>query len=160
MLRFVAAIAAAFALMISTSSVTRADTHAFCSDPAEDRPFTCGTVSVVLADGADLDAVLARSAPNAEAGPQDASNGSWLVYVDEGDEVATRDALRGDAEVEDASLLPAPEGYEVGDEGVRDVSGGGDPLPDTAMIAAPSLMAPIVAMLLLLATLGVWRTSR
>jgi len=162
MLRFLAALTAALALVVTTSAVTRADSHAFCSDPAEDRPFTCGTVFMVLADGADRDEVLARSAPNAEGGPQNADDGAWTVYVDEGDEVSTRDALAADSDVEDAYLSEAPEGYHVGDDSVRDVSGGGSSLPDVAM-AAPTVAGPaaLVALILLAGTLtGAWRTRR
>ncbi len=159
MLRFLAALTASLALMVSASSVTRADSHAFCSDPDEDRPFTCGTVFVMLADGADLDEVLARSAPHAEAGPQNADDGAWIVYVNEGDEVFTRDALAADADVEEAYLSEAPEGYNVGDDSLRDAGGSGETVPDTAM-AGPTIAGPsaLVALLLLLGTLtAAWR---
>jgi hypothetical protein len=78
--------------------MARATEHAFCSDPSESAQFTCGIVMVELVPGGDLDEVVARSAPEAEAGPQQQDGPrTWFVYVAEGEEVATRDALRADA---------------------------------------------------------------
>ena len=129
---------AAFTLLLTSSATARAEEHAFCSDPSESAQFTCGIVTVDLVPGGDLDEVVARSAPEAEAGPQqqdDPQLRTWFVYVAEGEEVATRDALRADADVEDARLSPT--GFE------------GDALPDTAMgsPAGPVTSALLVVLL-------------
>jgi hypothetical protein len=93
---------------------------------------------VDLVPGGDLDEVVARSAPEAEAGPQQQDGPqlrTWFVYVAEGEEVATRDALLADVDVEDARLSPT--GFE------------GDALPDTAMgsPAGPMTSALLVVLL-------------
>ena len=134
--RLLFVLGAAFTLVLTTSAMARATEHAFCSDPSESAQFTCGIVIVDLVPGGDLDEVVARSAPEAEAGPQQQDGPrTWFVYVAEGEEVATRDALRADADVEDARLSPT--GFE------------GDALPDTAMgsPAGPVTSALLVVLL-------------
>jgi hypothetical protein len=120
-----------------------------CTDPNVEGEFVCGEVSAQLTDEANIEDVLARSAPGAtidhnvgemvekenpdQIEPGDDRYRLWVLNVAHGEEVTTRDALLADEGVEYAGLTFYGE-LTDGDTGS---------VPDTAV---PPVRAPIGAL--------------
>lgn len=139
-----------------------------CTDPSVEGEFVCGEVSVQLTAEANIEDVLARSAPEAtishnvgemveEENPDQIEPGDdryrlWVLDVAHGEEVAIRDALRSDEGVEHAGLTFYGE-LTDGDTGS---------VPDTAVPLAPAPIGALAgtAALLCVALLTLIRIGR
>jgi hypothetical protein len=134
-----------FVLTIGVPSVA-GDTGgptALCTGDPElpDVQFLCQQVSVRLAADAEIELVVARSAPSATIVGLE-STGTWHLRVPPGQEATVRDALREDPAVDYVSL------WYVGD-----LSGAGG-LPDTAMTPSGLRLTAIVGFLMVAAVLA------
>lgn len=88
--------------------VAAADPQAECIDRASDFhdvPFICGQIGVVLESGAQMSAVIARSAPDAVALNHKVGGDSYTLGVSTGSEWETILALRQDPDVKYAQLI-------------------------------------------------------
>lgn len=139
-----------------------------CTDPNVEGEFVCGEVSVQLTAEANIEDVLARSAPGAtidhnvgemveEENPDQIEPGDdryrlWVLDVAHGEEVTTRDALLADDGVEHGGLTFYAE-LTDGDTGS---------VPDTAVPLAPAPIGSLAgtAALLFVAVLTLIRIGR
>ena len=134
-----------FAFTLGAQSVA-ADTQgptALCTGDPElpGVQFRCQQVAVQLAAGADIEEVIARSAPTAMVIGQD-STGTWNLRVPPGEEPSVRDALAEDPAVESVSLWYR--GYLSGADGVPDTEMPAERSPSTTMPGVLLLMAALL----------------
>jgi hypothetical protein len=133
-------------LTVGVSSVA-GDTQgmtALCTGDPElpDVQFFCEQLSVRLLPDAEIEVVVARSAPSATIIGLE-SGGTWHLRVPPGDEATVRDALREDPAVQYVSLWYF--GYLTGADGLPDAAMTPHGLPLTTIVGFLTLGAAILA---------------